>query len=447
MIPISNELFYNILKNICPENKLHHFSLFKSSFFSLPKIYKREIVFNIFLDSELKNTIENIYVKAKKIYNILNNFVYNYKLKKAIVYDYNRDLFGNPLSKFDSSQIIDIFQNKTIYKFRITDLINIINESLINCDGLFPAPKKPKNPYTNIYFDNHHLYNLYYKINSSDLIMPILFNLFYDSNFSIKKFGYLNYPYLKERVIEDFPNNNSKRKLIYEIKNMLSELKFKTGFYYIQTPMNPSQKDDFINIFSSSLIKWFKSLYSPNPNIKEHSKDTLISDLKTKFEKNKFPCLKKRILRGRRRRDMSNNIILTNPIPPPPPPPSIQTNTVNIDLEPILNVTRPVNLPPPLPQNRENIVNVYRSNVISLPPLLRPLINENDTSMLLEILNESGIEQDIFRTSDRIPRSPISNSPRNEIISNNTNTTNNTNNTTRDRVSSLFPRNTYNYRR
>jgi hypothetical protein len=430
MLPISNELFYNIIKKICPENKLYHFSIFKNSFFSLSKIYKREIVCNIFLDSELKNTIENIYIKAKKIYNTLNNFVYNYKLKKAIIYDYNCDLFGNPLNKFHCSQIINIYQNKTIYKFRITDLINIINESLINSDGLFPSPKRPKNPYTNLCFDNHHLYNLYYSINSSQIIMPILISLFYASNFSIKTFGYLNYPYLKEKVMEDYPNNNSKGKLLYEIKGMLSELKFKTGFYFVQTPLTPNQRNKFIKIFTPCLIKWFKSLYSQNPNIKEQSKNTIIFDLKNKFEKNNFTCLKKRFLRTRR--DLSNNIILSNP--PPPPPPTTEETSVNIDLSQILN--RPSMPPPP-----ENIVNVYRSNVVSLPPLLRPLINESDTSTLLEILNENITEQQIFQTNDRIPRSPLSNSQINQIISNNTNNTNNTNN--RNNVSSLFPRINY----
>ena len=72
MLAASNEFFYSIIKNMCPDNLLHHFSLFKNSFFCLQKIYKREIIHNIFLDDDQKKIIENIYVKAKRIHNILN---------------------------------------------------------------------------------------------------------------------------------------------------------------------------------------------------------------------------------------------------------------------------------------------------------------------------------------------------------------------------------------
>ena len=101
MVPICNNLFYKIIKNICPDEYIHHFSLFKNSIFSIIKIFKREITHNIFIDDELKNTITNIYVKAKKIHNTLNKFVFLYKIRKAIVFDYNQDLFGNPLETLE----------------------------------------------------------------------------------------------------------------------------------------------------------------------------------------------------------------------------------------------------------------------------------------------------------------------------------------------------------
>ena len=129
---------------------------------------------------------------------------------------------------------------------------------------------------------------------------------------------YLNYPYLKEKIIEDYPNNNSQGKLLYEIKSMIGELKFKTGFFYLETPVSPRQRSIFIKAFTPCIVMWFKSLYSSNPNIKQYSKDNIIKMMKRVFENNNFTCLKKRILR--RRRDISNNIILSNPIPPPPPP-------------------------------------------------------------------------------------------------------------------------------
>ena len=42
----------------------------------------------------------------KKINNILSRFVYRYKLKKALKYNYNKDLCGTELSLFPEKQKI-----------------------------------------------------------------------------------------------------------------------------------------------------------------------------------------------------------------------------------------------------------------------------------------------------------------------------------------------------
>tara|TARA_Y100001970_G_scaffold258814_1_gene339108 strand:+ start:3172 stop:4587 length:1416 start_codon:yes stop_codon:yes gene_type:complete len=442
MIPEGNKFFYNIIEKIVPQNLLNKFSLFKKPVFSIQRLFKREILCNIFLEEEEKQRIISYYVKAKNIHNILNRFVYKYKLKKAIVYDYHCDLFGTPLEKYGESQLINIFQNNTIYKFRMTDLLNIIHESLVNCDNLFPEPKMPKNPYTNITFSKHHLYNLFYKVNNSNIITPTIFLLFYHSNFSISDFSYKNYPFLKEIIIDEFPKNSSLQKLYYEIKCMCTELKYKTGYNYINTPMKSNIKKKFIKVFSPILVTWFKSLYSPNPNIKDKSKKKISGDIIKAIKDNDFPCLKKRILQTRR--DMSNNIILRTPVPPPPPPPppsiNLTNNTlevnddenvenVSIDIRPLLS--NRTFIPPPLPELpiRNNVVRLYNSNVTSLPPLLRPLITENDQSMLIDILNDGLSEEQIFSTNDRIPRSPITNTMQNRIIRPTTNTQNTRQNT------------------
>lgn len=456
MIQEGNKFFYNIIEKIIPQNLLHKFFLFKNfSGFSIQKIFKREIICNVFLEEEEKKQIIKYYVKAKYIYNILNRFVYNYKLKKAINYDYHFDLFGTPLEKYNENQLIDIFQNNTIYKFRITDLLNIIHESLIKCDGLFPEPKIPKNPYTNINFSKHHLYNLFYKVNNSHIITPTIFLLFYNSNFSISDFAYKNYPFLKELIIDEFPKNNTSSKLHYEIKCMCNELKYKTMYKYIDIPLTPDQKAKFVKAFSPTLVTWFKSLYSPNPNIKDKSKNKIVGDIIKIIKDNEFPCLKKRILRTRR--DVSNNII-------PPPPPAIAftnatnatnaTNTVievndpinqsdnieniGIDIRPLLS--NRTQIPPP-PIN--NVVRLYNSNVTSLPPLLRPLIRESEESMLLDILNRELLsEEDVFSSQDRIPRSPTQNTSQNRIITPRPNTSQNRTITPRtnyfNRMNTLF---------
>ena len=58
MLPASNDFFYNIIK-ICVQKVNYTIFLYLKIHFSLQKIFKREIVFNIFIEDEIKEEIIN----------------------------------------------------------------------------------------------------------------------------------------------------------------------------------------------------------------------------------------------------------------------------------------------------------------------------------------------------------------------------------------------------
>ena len=255
--PPPNKILYEIIEKITCENNAKFFIRFKNSFFSDVKNFKRYLHTNIMITNEQKEELTNIYIQAKKSANILCRFCYKYKLKKAIVYDYQKDLLGNELSTFPKNQLISLYQNKTIYNFRLTDLVNIINEALLQCEGLFPSPKYPKNPYTNIKFLKCNLYNLYIKLNQTKFYLPTVLVLFLNHELNIKSFLFYNYPFLKEKVIENYPNNTSN--LFYEIKRMMDELKIYVGYKFLNIQLTSIQRKNFITDLKPCLVKWFKS--------------------------------------------------------------------------------------------------------------------------------------------------------------------------------------------
>jgi hypothetical protein len=377
----SNKILYEVIEKITCENNTTFFIQFKNSFFSDVKNFKRYLHDNIIIEKEKRKELIKVYIKAKKIVNILDKFSYRFKIKKAIIYDYNKDLLGNELSVFPKNQLFSLYQNNTIYNFRITDLINIIKESLLKCDGLFPRPTFPKNPYTNIEFNKSHLYNLCIKINESKFHIPTELSLFLRQHLNIKNFIYYNYPYLKEKIIENFPNNSSN--LFYEIKRMFNELKKYTEYKFLDVPITPMQKKKFIYDCKPCLVKWLKSLYSNNPNIRDYCKNTIIGDLKSICINNGHKCIIKTppyrtIIE---RTPEVEEIIVEQED-------SSDEENIHININSILSNN-----------STQNIVNLYNSRVTSLPNLLRPLINTNQT------INSN--ESDIFDTIDRIPRSPI----------------------------------------
>ena len=57
MIPEGNKFFYNIIEKIVPQNLLNKFSLFKKPVFSIQRLFKREILCNIFWKKKKNNEL------------------------------------------------------------------------------------------------------------------------------------------------------------------------------------------------------------------------------------------------------------------------------------------------------------------------------------------------------------------------------------------------------
>ena len=97
------------------------------------KFLQKYIINNKLLTNSLKEQLFNIFNKTQYYYFKLNNSIFKYKYKKADYYNYNHDLNCNLLSTLKNKILITIYdnQNNLNYKFRISDLINIINNSLL----------------------------------------------------------------------------------------------------------------------------------------------------------------------------------------------------------------------------------------------------------------------------------------------------------------------------
>ena len=65
------------------------------------------------------------------------------------------------------------------------DLLKIIKNSLCYSYAMFVEPKEPKNPYTNINFSIHNLYNIYFITKNIDITFPVLLNIYFKSNFDL----------------------------------------------------------------------------------------------------------------------------------------------------------------------------------------------------------------------------------------------------------------------
>lgn len=189
---IINE-YYIVTQNLdhCTDSKYVQFTscmlinTFKTDFnikhkFKFFQIYG----LNVFTSKQDKSDFLLFFSKIQNLYNKLNKLVFNYKLKKAKIANHT-DLCLSPINSI--SNVFKLHVKGTIYLFSVLDLKNIIQNSLSNTDLMFSVPLTIKNPYDNQPIDVYNLYNIYNFFKYNYINIPLIFQLYYLSNFNINR--------------------------------------------------------------------------------------------------------------------------------------------------------------------------------------------------------------------------------------------------------------------
>lgn len=182
------------------------------------KILDIHIINNVLSSSILKNKLLDIIFKSQKVYNGFAKLanIYRYKKYKTVISD---DLTLNPLNEMHPHTFV-LIQNNCKYLFSIRDLINIIETSLLNNFRFFSEPIPPKNPYNNVKLNNASLYNIYFKMKTTNLSSQI-FDMYYLSNFLLEKFRLDNEVFLRDISIKNYTYNSPSNTLRPSIMEML----------------------------------------------------------------------------------------------------------------------------------------------------------------------------------------------------------------------------------
>ena len=187
----------------------------KEDYLTKFEILDGELINNKFIKISQKKILTDAFCKAQRAYNGFCKLARIYKLRNAKKYSADRDFYMNSLRKLPSKIVISLYDDptRTIYKFRLSDLVNIIENSLGNTNDFFSDTIFPKNPYTNVEFTTAQLYTIYFKVKKSRYTMPTLFHMFYLHNFKIDKFAQYNECYIREHSIKNFINTASDQDL------------------------------------------------------------------------------------------------------------------------------------------------------------------------------------------------------------------------------------------
>lgn len=232
-------------------------------------------------------TILNYFNKVKKIYNIFSYLVRLYRWKKYKHSSVDVDLCGDSLDTLPEIHKIQLIQNKTIYTFRISDLLNIWKNALTTSIYLNPIPKLPKNPYTNIKFTIADLVNIFIKTKKTNFTVPLPIEIFWRCLMNINKFKFEGYDVLKEYAIINYINNYDDVQTFYiDIVNMINSLTCELNNIRISVNHSFENKVIIVNTLKPFLKYYLLSKNTGNPLKKTFYFKQTIRKLKNFFKDN-----------------------------------------------------------------------------------------------------------------------------------------------------------------
>ena len=237
-----------------------------------------------FIKQNIKDKILRIFCKAQKIYHAFSRFVFIYKFKKATYYDNNDDFFYNNLAQFPAEQKITLLHRNKKYIFRLTDIMRIWRNSLTHSEELFPDIQDLKNPFTNIIFKKHNLYNIYFKMFFSTFKIPILIQEFFQCQFQKRDFSIKFSIILKDIAIKNYIDNAPQDDLIEDIQEICKQ------YYSGERDLIFSIKEkDFSRVIERMKVYIHMFLiieYSQNTKIKNYCKKIFSKEIDEFFKLN-----------------------------------------------------------------------------------------------------------------------------------------------------------------
>ena len=213
--------------------------------------------------------------KTQRTYWGFSSLARRFRLNRAPL-QINNDLYLNPID--DKTRSMVIFQNGAKYRFKLSDLMNIVNVALTNASYFFAEPLFPKNPYTNMEFSRGVLLEIYIQSRESNFKLPILLHAFFLAEFNLDEYVYNNEALIRDIHIENYVKKSSAEDLHEEVTLMIDLLDtHKKLFIHEEFP-----KQTLVDVMRPYLHLYLIHEYSLNYSTKRNQ---AFLDLTRKFKR------------------------------------------------------------------------------------------------------------------------------------------------------------------
>lgn len=247
-----NNPFAIIYEKVCDSFLKRKHSMYSFQTYDFNKNQKFSVIkqfgeneFNLQLEGE---TFLQLVQKSQNILHFFKKFYFNHCAKKMIQYECNHDLNLNPLYLLNNKQKFSFSQDNTKFTLSVIDMVKIIKNNLLNHDRFFSQPIFPRNPYTNIEFPEHILYNFYFHLTKHNYKIPEILHRFFYCGLNLSEFSRKNSFLIRELIIDNYPRELTMDELYEEIIMCLRIIKPQGLFIHVNFPKN---------IVNNTMIKYY----------------------------------------------------------------------------------------------------------------------------------------------------------------------------------------------
>jgi hypothetical protein len=156
-------------------------------------------------------------------------------------------------------------EHNTLYWFRIADLVRIMDTAMLNVDhDMFANPLPIRNPYTNLCFSTHNLYNVYFAATTQYQTLPVSIQLLFREEFEVDRAFETWESTFRDLSIRAYAKHMDGDACVFHIYQMLE--KYDTDVF-----MRINIADDFpehvlVATFRSFMYAYLVSEYGYNPD-------------------------------------------------------------------------------------------------------------------------------------------------------------------------------------
>jgi hypothetical protein len=216
------------------------------------------------------------FAKMQRIYWAFSSIAKKWRWRRPKI-QIHTDLYMNTLDQIHP-HTFHLMQLNNVYLFTLSNLTNIILNAITHSDHFYHNPLPIKNPYNNVGLSKPDLYNIYFRIRSVYIKVPMFIQRFFECEFNIYRFKLECESELREHAITEYIKSADPIELYGDIETMITE--YDKNKYLRISPRFPYNL--VVQAFKPFLHTYYVSLYSFDKSHRDYAKVKLHTEL-TRF--------------------------------------------------------------------------------------------------------------------------------------------------------------------